>query len=104
MDSNQTEKSCGIIMICGYLGGGKTTLIQHILKNQNKYKIAVIQNEFTNGSPIYYLEKAYSLLEMGIESPLMQMADGKIFDKFYELPNGCVCCSAKYCLHYDMVM
>jgi len=32
---------------------------------------------------------------MGIEAPLMQMADGKIFDKFYELPNGCICCSAK---------
>lgn len=85
MDSNQTEKTCGIIMICGYLGSGKTTLIQHILKNQSKYKIAVIQNEFSD--------------EMGIESPLMQMADGKIFDKFYELPNGCVCCSAKEDLH-----
>ena len=49
MDSNTEEKSCGIILVCGYLGSGKTTLIQHILKHQSKYKIAVIQNEFSNG-------------------------------------------------------
>jgi len=85
MDSNQTEKACGIILICGYLGSGKTTLIQHILKNQTKYKVAVIQNESTT--------------EMGIEGPLMQMADGSVFDKFYELPNGCLCCSVKEDLH-----
>jgi len=49
MESNTEEKSCGIILICGYLGSGKTTLIQHILKHQTKYKIAVIQNEFSDG-------------------------------------------------------
>jgi G3E family GTPase len=93
MDSQPNEKSCGIILICGYLGGGKTTLIQHILKNQTKYKVAVIQNEFSDGiDPLLVL---LNQIEMGIESPLMQMADGKIFDKFYELPNGCICCSAK---------
>jgi G3E family GTPase len=32
---------------------------------------------------------------MGIESPLITDAAGQIFDKFYELPNGCICCSAK---------
>lgn len=32
---------------------------------------------------------------MGIESPLMQDSEGKPFDKFYELPNGCICCTAK---------
>lgn len=33
---------------------------------------------------------------MGIESPLMQDSQGNPFDKFYELPNGCICCTAKY--------
>lgn len=32
---------------------------------------------------------------MGIEAPLVQDSEGKPFDKFYELPNGCICCSAK---------
>jgi len=33
---------------------------------------------------------------MGIEAPLIQDSKGEIFDKFYELPNGCICCSAKF--------
>jgi G3E family GTPase len=69
-----------IILITGYLGSGKSTLIQHILKN-SLYKVAVIQNEFTN--------------EMGIESPMMLDKNGDVFDNFMELPNGCLCCSAK---------
>ena len=32
---------------------------------------------------------------MGIESALMVDSDGKNFDKIYEMPNGCLCCSAK---------
>ncbi len=52
MESNLNEKSCGIILICGYLGSGKTTLIQNILKNQTKYRVAVIQNEFTDGTAL----------------------------------------------------
>lgn len=70
-----------IILLTGYLGAGKTTLVNYILKHQTKYKVAVIQNEFAD--------------EMGIESPLIQDAEGKPFEKFYELPNGCICCSAK---------
>ena len=32
---------------------------------------------------------------MGIESPLMLDSAGDHFDKLYEMPNGCLCCSAK---------
>jgi G3E family GTPase len=32
---------------------------------------------------------------MGIESPLMRDSEDKPFDKLYEMPNGCLCCSAK---------
>lgn len=43
-----TAKKMDQFIITGYLGSGKSTLIQHILKN-TIYKVAVIQNEFTNG-------------------------------------------------------
>lgn len=43
------EKKCSLIVLCGYLGAGKTTLIRYILKTQNMYKVAVIQNEFADG-------------------------------------------------------
>ncbi len=39
---------------------------------------------------------------MGIEAPLMTDSKGDLFEKFYEvnyyfiqLPNGCICCTAK---------
>ncbi len=34
-----------ITLLTGYLGSGKTTLINHILNNQKGYKIAVIVND-----------------------------------------------------------
>jgi Ni2+-binding GTPase involved in maturation of urease and hydrogenase len=43
------NKDCQIILLCGYFGSGKTTLIKHILENQQGLKIAVIQNEFADG-------------------------------------------------------
>lgn len=44
------QNKCSILLLCGYLGSGKTTLIQHILKTQNEFKVAVIQNEFSDGN------------------------------------------------------
>ena len=38
-------KSVPITLITGYLGSGKTTLINHILKNAKGNKMAVIVND-----------------------------------------------------------
>ena len=35
-----------ITVITGFLGAGKTTLVNYILKEQNDWKIAVLENEF----------------------------------------------------------
>ena len=34
-----------ITLLTGYLGAGKTTLMNHILSNQEGYKVAVIVND-----------------------------------------------------------
>ena len=36
----------GITVVTGFLGSGKTTLVNHILTSNHGYKIAVILNEF----------------------------------------------------------
>merc|ERR1719150_1537634 len=70
-----------VTVLSGFLGAGKTTLLKHVLTQRHGYKIAVIQNEFSD--------------EMGIETPLITNADGEVFKEIFELPNGCLCCSAK---------
>jgi G3E family GTPase len=40
---------------------------------------------------------------MGIEQPLIVDETGVPFSSFLELPNGCICCSAKYpSIHAEM--
>ena len=39
------NKITPITLLTGYLGAGKTTLMNHILSNQEGYKVAVIVND-----------------------------------------------------------
>ena len=39
------NKIIPITVLTGYLGSGKTTLINNVLRNQKKYKVAVIVND-----------------------------------------------------------
>jgi G3E family GTPase len=70
-------------VLTGYLGAGKTTLMNHILTNQEGYKVAVIVNDIG---------------EVNIDAKLI--ADGgfiKEEDKGNVVPlsNGCICCTLK---------
>lgn len=82
MEVEQEEQpKTPVTVLTGALGAGKTTLVKHILEKPHGYRVAVIQNEFST--------------EMGIEAPLITDANGNDFKDIYELPNGCLCCSAK---------
>jgi G3E family GTPase len=75
-------KIARVIVVAGFLGAGKTTLIESILKAPYLAKqVAVIQNEFSS--------------KMGIESAQMKDGEGNDIEDFYEMPNGCICCAAK---------
>jgi len=79
--SPQVNKKIPVTIITGYLGAGKTTLLNYILNVQNEKKIAVILNEFGEGSAI---EKS---LNIGNQ--------GELYEEWLELRNGCLCCSVK---------
>ena len=61
---------------------GKTTLINHILNNQDGYKVAVIVNDIG---------------EVNIDADLIQKGGvvGKKDDSLVALQNGCICCTLK---------
>ena len=75
-----------ITLLCGYLGAGKTTLMNMILANQKGYKVAVIVNDIG---------------EVNIDARLIEK-DANITDKSSLVPltNGCICCTLKS----DLVM
>ena len=75
-------KSVPITLITGYLGSGKTTLINHILKNAKGKKMAVIVNDIG---------------EVNIDADLIEgngVVSGKD-ENLVALSNGCICCTLK---------
>ena len=63
-----------VTVVTGFLGSGKTTLVNHILTNRQGIKAAVLVNE---------------LGEIGIDNDLIVASEGGMI----ELANGCICCS-----------
>ncbi|KAK8936620.1 hypothetical protein KSP39_PZI012107 [Platanthera zijinensis] len=75
----------GVTVITGYLGAGKSTLINTILNGQHGKRIAVIINEFGEG--------------IGVERAMINEGDdGSLVEEWVELANGCVCCTVKHSL------
>ena len=75
-------KTVPITLITGYLGSGKTTLINHILKNAKGKHMAVIVND---------------LGEINIDAELIQKGGvvSSQDDNLVSLQNGCICCTLK---------
>ena len=46
MSESAANDQTPITVVTGFLGAGKTTLVNYILKEQNDWKIAVLENEF----------------------------------------------------------
>ena len=63
-----------VSIITGFLGSGKTTVLNQIISDNPNIKFAVIENEFG---------------EIGIDNDLVQGVDADIF----EMSNGCICCT-----------
>lgn len=73
-----------VTVITGFLGAGKTTLIRHLLTQNNNRKIAVLVNEFG---------------EVGIDGEILKSCqvcdEDEAEQNIVELSNGCLCCTVQ---------
>lgn len=69
-------KKTPVTIVTGFLGSGKTTLVNKALRDPRLQRSVVIVNEFG---------------DVGIDHDLIQASD----DSVVLLPNGCLCCSVK---------
>lgn len=68
------SSSLPVTVIGGYLGSGKTTLVNHLLRHANGVRLAVLVNDFG---------------ELPIDADLIEAQEGDVIS----LSGGCVCCS-----------
>ena len=72
----KTDLRVPVTVVTGFLGSGKTTLVNYILSENHGKRVAVIENEFG---------------EIGIDDALVIDAEEEIF----EMNNGCICCTVR---------